>query len=124
MDDIMEITGNANSKIILTSNSVFGNSSSVFFEYYDVLKAPWFGLLDAIVNAGITDQLIDTRELKSKNISDLFTWYVMRKHRNFLLDLPFYKNELIENGIDTREKLIEWCDKFLYKEMVLISLKF
>ena len=47
-EDIMEITGVENSKLFVTSDEIFTNSSCVFFEYFDLVEAPWFSFFKYI----------------------------------------------------------------------------
>ena len=115
--DIMEITGRENSKVFVSSGEVFLNSSCVFFEYFDVLKAPWFSFLKVIQSSNMFDNVMDLKDIKQMDDNELFFWYVCRKHRNFLLDLNINKEALIHTNIKNEKELKNWCELIMEKEM-------
>lgn len=116
-NDIMEVTGHENSKLFVTNGEVFLNSSCVFFEYFDVLKAPWFSFLKSIRDTNLFVNLIDLEEIEDLDLDNLFGWYVNRKHRNFLLDLKFDKDVLYHTNIKNKYELVNWCNLVLENEM-------
>ena len=110
-NDIMEKTGK-NNKVILSSNSTFLNSDSIFIEYHDVIKSPYFSFLRLLLNNEIFGSLFDLSEIKGLDDEGLYEWYTNRKHQ-FVLD-NFAHNEEMEIFKDIN--IHEWSIDFLYKE--------
>ena len=115
--DIMEVTGIPNSKVFVSQDGVFQNTSCLFFEYYDVIKMPWLAFIDSIINLGIYDELIELDDMKKMERGELFAWYVKRKNRTVLLNLNYKPDALKKSGITSSEDLISWTENFINDEM-------
>ena len=75
-------------KVYRAYDEMFINSKALVIEYHDVLRAQWFATLQCIASTNAVDNFFDTSFLKGMEAEELYEWYVMREHRNFLLDLP------------------------------------
>lgn len=122
--DIMEVTGIPNSKLFVTRPNMFYNTSCLLFEYYDLLKAPWFGLLNFIVHSDSMSKLVDLSILSKMTMDELFSWYVFRSDRNFMMCLNYDETILKNSGIDDYIKLSEWTGKFIDNQMASHELYF
>ena len=76
--------------MIRSADSVFLNSKSVFVEYIDVIKSPYFLFLYAIMSSDKTvlKEPFDMEIIKNiKDTEELVKWYYCRKNQNPLFDL-------------------------------------
>lgn len=114
--DIMTKTGK-NNKIILSSDEIFLNTKCLFVEYYDVIKAPWYLFVNYLRTSDVASQLFDFSELVNYDMNELFEWYITRKHKNPLKDIPitdFAHNTIFHNNEVEKNT---WLDSFLESEM-------
>lgn len=95
-------------KVYRAYDQLFVNSKALVIEYHDVLRAHWFGVLTCVANTNSIDKYFDTSILAGMDSTELFEWYVMRKHRNFLMDLPC-RHEFPDE--ETKQKI---CNSFLF----------
>ena len=81
---------NDNEVIVYTSQyDVFANSTCMFVEYHDIIKAPMFFLLFAIQNNEILNKAFDLSEIKiCSTIQEMLEWYINRKSRNIFECFP------------------------------------
>ena len=85
----------------LPSEVLFYNSEYIVVEYIDMIKAPYLLLADRMrkYNAGLK-QIIDLDQISTLSIEGLYEWYMMRKHRNFLIDLCKYPDKIGTKYLD------------------------
>lgn len=95
-------------KVYRAYDEMFVNSKALVIEYHDVLRAQWFATLQCIASTDAIDNFFDTSFLKTMGVDELFEWYVMREHQNFLLDLP------CKTPFASKEEKEEVLDKFLF----------
>lgn len=123
-DLIMKDDGVTN--VILSDGNIFLNASCMFIEFRDVIHATPFVFLEVIKDNGYFNRIFDASEILKMNESDLFYWYVNRKHQNPLLDLPMtdeaLRSFINENNEVDEERRIKWCNDFLNKEIAQESL--
>lgn len=132
-------------KVIRTENTIFKNSQCLVVEYSDVLKTPFFLLLNAIQKSSVMGKIFDLSEIQNMNIAELYLWYIRRKNfnpykdfrviaevenyddnfANFMLETNlkssdiFYSNdtELVFSGI-LKDLLRENDSNFLHKVII------
>lgn len=132
-------------KVIRTENTIFKNSQCLVVEYSDVLKTPFFLLLNAIQKSSVMGKIFDLSEIQNMNIAELYLWYIRRKNfnpykdfrviaevenyddnfANFMLEANlkssdiFYSNdtELVFSGI-LKDLLRENDSNFLHKVII------
>lgn len=112
-EDIMEDTGKKN-KLIITNNNVFLNTDSVFIEYHDVIKSPYFTLLIYLADSkfdGI-DDIMDLSEVKGLDLDALYEWYLNREHQFLLDNFQFREGITFSNPMDTDGNM--WKMDFTY----------
>lgn len=129
--DIMEPDGV--DRAIITTDSVFTNSTCLFVEYYDVIKAPFFAFIQAIKQSRALKKYFDFRKYLFPNLLDpaeekreSFMVYCNRKFQNPLLDLPMSVPDVLEEvGLprdskpsdDVVRKIQNWMDFLLIEEI-------
>lgn len=95
-------------KVYRAYDQLFINSKALVIEYNDVLRAQWFGILTCLTSTDAVKDYFDTSILAGMDSTELFEWYVMRKHQNFLMDLPC-RYEFPDE--ETKQTV---CDNFLF----------
>lgn len=95
-------------KVYRAYDEMFVNSKALVIEYHDVLRAQWFATLQCVAVSDALDQYFDTTMLRDMETASLFEWYIMRKHRNFLMDLP------CKHVFPSEEEKEKTLDKFLF----------
>ena len=68
-------------KVILTNNSPFLNTDCIFVEYNDVIKSPFFVLLNYIKDTDALKELYDLSDIAELNLEELYEWYLGREER-------------------------------------------
>ena len=96
-------------KVYRAYNHMFVNSTALVVEYHDVLRMNWFNILYFMANNQVADEYFDTSMFAGMETAELMEWYVMRSHRNILLDIPA-KFPLPEDP-EEKEKIL---DQFLF----------
>lgn len=87
-------------------DGIFLNTSAVVIEYHDIIKAPWYSLLQVARMSKSMFILEKMKPLIHTSNEELFEWYVNREHRNFLEDLfPSYVTK--EQALDTLNDLMK-----------------
>lgn len=68
---------------------IFFNSKSVFVEYVDVIRSPYFLLLYGLSNSKNLDRnsVLDMSKIHGLNVNDLSSFYYSRRNQNPLYDL-------------------------------------
>lgn len=95
-------------KVYRAYDEMFVNSKSLVIEYHDVLRAQWFATLQCLVKTDAVDDFFDLSYLKTMDGNELYEWYVMREHQNFLLDLP------CKTPFESMEEKEKVLDQFLF----------
>lgn len=109
-----EITGNKN--IVITPNTPFLNSQSIFIEYEDIIKCPAFVLINALKENKVADKIFDFSEIKSMNMDELFEWYQNRRHKNVFKNIPLTEFGKEKFKVPTGMTYDSFMDSFLYSE--------
>ena len=87
-------------------DGIFLNTSAVVIEYHDIIKAPWYSLLQVARMSKSMFILEKMKPLIHTSNEELFEWYVNREHRNFLEDLfPSYVTK--EQALTTLNDLMK-----------------
>lgn len=70
-------------------DSVFMNSKSVFVEYIDLIRSPYFYILRGIANSKMSNinSVFDLSKIQGKSDIELIEYYYHRRHQNPLYDL-------------------------------------
>jgi len=79
-DDIYQNPDAVN--IVKTNDGAFINSKAIFVEYNDVIKCPFFVMLNQMKADSNFNTLFDLDGIKNMNIVELNYWYNNRKHQN------------------------------------------
>lgn len=114
--DIMNSSDGAQ-KLILTYDAPFLNSDCLFVEYDDVIESPFFILLNCLKDNEGMRLIFDLSEISSMNIEELYEWYIMRKEKNILLNLPLIDGVLEYYFNNDEDNFKEWCESLLYDEI-------
>lgn len=106
--------------MIRSTDSIFLNSKSIFVEYIDIIKSPYFLFLYALMSAEdkVLKEPFDTEILKSlESIEALSEWYYCRHSQNPLIDLIPEENISFTNF----DKVDEFMDLQLRESDVIIK---
>jgi len=95
--------------VYVGQKDIFYNSECLFVEYNDVLSIPWFFLLLQIRNDKTMNEVFDMELIKNYNIEEMVEWYIYRKHRNILKNIPL-KDPNFFNGANLDFVLNELMD--------------
>ena len=79
--------------VFVGQKDVFYNSECLFVEYNDVLAFPWYIWLMQMRNDETMNKIFNMDDLKTYNMEDLMEWYMYRKHRNVLKNIPLRNPE-------------------------------
>lgn len=79
----------ADDKIVYRGvDGVFLNSQSIFCEYHDIIKSPYFLFLNLIVeNLDQFSKFVDVDELEGLELESLCELYYARKYQNILMEI-------------------------------------
>lgn len=104
-------------KVILTYDNTFLNADSLFIEFDDVINSPFFIFLYNIKNNEAFNEIFDTSEISDYSVEELYEWYLNRKNKNVLWNIPL--NDYVMEKIFKNDDSVfcEWCEEFLYKEL-------
>lgn len=87
--------------VYVGQKDIFYNSECLFVEYNDVLSIPWFFLLLQLRNDETMNEVFDMELLKNYSTEEMVEWYLFRKHRNILKNIPLKNpNFFNETSID------------------------
>ena len=86
-----------------SNDAVFYNSKCLFIEYHDIIKVPWFVLLNICRQNQKLNEVLDFSPVQHLTLNGLFEWYVNRKNRNIFYELAINKNTPIE----TFDKIVD-----------------
>lgn len=88
-----------------TYDGIFLNTKAVVVEYHDIIKAPWYTLLQVCRRTKQFQVFERMKPLLGLTDDGLYEWYINRMHRNFFIDIfPYGTSE-------------EKCDLFLKEIM-------
>lgn len=97
-----------NDKIICRANdSLFYNSKCLFVEYMDIIKTPWFVLLNLCRQNQKLKEILDISPIENFSLEALFEWYMNRKSRNIFYELSRNKSMSIEDMDELVKKQLE-----------------
>lgn len=99
---------------IITYNSTFLNCDSIFIEYDDVIKCPFFLFLNSIKDNEALSSIFDLSEISGLGMEELYEWYTNRKHQNIFKCLKLRDGvieQFFENSIDLFNT---WCEEVIY----------
>lgn len=89
------------------TGTVFLNADYVVIEYIDFIKSPYLILLGQIRNQLRRNkkdfnlrEILDTEQIEHLDDASLYEWYLMRKHRNFFIDLVKPELGIAESELD------------------------
>ena len=71
---------------VISFDSVFLNSESIFIEYVDIIRATYYPLLN-LMRKHEEHPLYDLSKINNLSVEEFGDWYISRKHQNPLLDL-------------------------------------
>ena len=71
---------------VISFDSVFLNSESIFIEYVDIIRATYYPLLN-LMRKHEEHPLYDLSKINNLSVEEFGDWYIGRKHQNPLLDL-------------------------------------
>ena len=117
---------NDNEVIVYTSQyDVFTNSTCMFVEYHDIIKAPMFFLLFAIQDNEILNKAFDLSEIKiCGTVQEMLEWYINRKSRNIFECFPLLLDkDSIPDGFftDSLNNYLEMTDEiFAGHELAIV----
>ena len=82
-----------------TLNNVFSNSECLFCEFNDIISPTWLAIIHNIMtlNPKSLEGIVDINNLP-KDFDKLLLWYILRKHRNALLDIKC--NNILDDSIN------------------------
>lgn len=84
-------------KIVYRANdTLFYNSHCLFVEYMDLIKTPWFVLLNLCRQNEKLKSILDITPIEDFSLDALFEWYMNRKNRNIFYELLFNKDVDLE----------------------------
>lgn len=94
----------ADNKIVFRGvDGVFLNSQSIFCEYHDIIKSPYFLFLNLIVeNLDQFSKFVNIDELEGLELESLCELYYARKHQNILMEIlkPELKGKISITELD------------------------
>ena len=96
--------------VFVGQKDVFYNSECLFVEYNDVLAFPWYIWLMQMRNDETMNKIFNMDDLKKYNMEDLMEWYMYRKHRNVLKNIPLRNPEKQIEGEELDRFLNELMD--------------
>lgn len=90
----------AEKAIIRAYDGIFLNASSIFVEYIDIIKSPYFIFLISLLADNKMGDFFDIEELRKKELVDITAWYYLREHQNLLYDLKLPSNKMKYKAMD------------------------
>ena len=99
-------------KVFITYDSVFLNSDSLFIEYNDVIKSPFFTFLLSAQNNEDFNTLFDTTPIKGLNKMELYEWYQYRNDQSLFLSLEMQPE--VKELFNSDDLIKTWCNEYLY----------
>ena len=98
-------------KVILTYNSPFVDSDTLFIEYNDIIRCTGFALLQLVHDSDELRKVFDTSDVYGLTPDELYEWYINRKDinifKNFKVNSEFY-----DNNFNSDEEYISFLDDF------------
>ena len=104
-------------KKFVTYDSPFLNSDALFVEFNDVLTSPFFIFIWQVHDNAYINEIFNFDSFKGKNVSEIYDWYIRRRHRNPLLDIPLREGVFEKIFRNNKKEFINWTWEFLYKEL-------
>lgn len=98
-------------------DGMFLNSKGIFVEYVDIIKAPYFMLLFALIGDGKVPHPFTISDLRTKSFDDLLEWYYLRNNQNIFIDLleDEYKDKVRTKDVD------RFLDSLITKDILEVS---
>lgn len=93
----------------MREDNMFLNSTSVFIEYYDIIKSPWFTVMQANKDNPRLNEIFDMSPIEKLSDAALYEWYKNRHNINPFKDLVL---KIQDEGFDPDILM----DTFLEKE--------
>lgn len=81
-------------------DTIFYNADYVVVEYIDLIKSPYFILLNVIRQNPRMKEILKIEEIEYLNDDALYEWYINRKHQNFFHDLNKYPDKIPNEKLD------------------------
>lgn len=75
-------------------NSIFLNADYIVIEYIDLIKSPYFILLDVIRQNPRMKEILKIEEIEFFDEAALYEWYLNRRNQNFFFDLNKYPDKI------------------------------
>lgn len=100
-------------KVIITYDSVFLNADSMFIEYNDVIKSPFFAFILSAQENEYLSKIFDISLIHGLSKEELYEWYICRNDQSLFLSLPLHPE--MREVFKTEEMLRTWGDEYLYK---------
>jgi len=114
MSNIMDVSkGEKNA--ILTYDSTFLNCDSMFIEYDDVIKCPFFLFLNSIKENDALNELFDLTEISGLDNDGLYEWYINRKDQNIFKSLKLQEGVLETYFNNDINMFYDWCETVPYQ---------
>ena len=109
------------------ADTIFLNADYIVIEYLDLIKSPYMSLLYVIRNNPKLREILKLEEIDFLDDAALCEWYINRKHKNFLVDLNRYPeqisekqlDEILEDQMNTNPKFYELAPALLLDNSVL-----
>lgn len=84
----------------MDNSNIFFNSDYIVVEYIDLIKSPYFILLDLIRKNDRIREILKLELIDGLDDDGLYEWYINRKHKNFLIDLNRYPDKISNEELD------------------------
>lgn len=104
-------------KVILTNNSPFLNTDCIFVEYNDIIKSPFFVLLNYIKDTDVLKEIYDLSDIENLNLEELYEWYIQREERVVFNNLKPANGALSKFFDNNEENFKKFSEEFMYKEI-------
>lgn len=77
-----------------STESIFLNADCVVVEYIDLIKSPYYILLNVIRQNPRMKEILKIEKIEYLDDAALYEWYINRKHQNFFYDLNKFPNRI------------------------------